>query len=119
MKEEPIGSNSSVKVCKLVMLVILLFYSCNQDYSNETHVVLPDKRLLFIIDQYVKMDTAFTDTRLITLTQLNSRSCQTDYYLSSVGFLLKDLYDRIPPSYNLAKYIRSSTKNYIDIQSKY
>ncbi|WP_138480582.1 hypothetical protein [Dyadobacter bucti] len=98
MKEEPIGSNSSVKVCKLVMLVILLFYSCNQDYSNETHVVLPDKRLLFIIDQYVKMDTAFTDTRLITLTQLNSRSCQTDYYLSSVGFLLKDLYDRIPPS---------------------
>lgn len=71
MKEQPIGSNSSVKVCKLVMLVILLFYSCNQDYSNETHVVLPDKRLLFIIDQYVKMDTAFTDTRLITLTQLN------------------------------------------------
>jgi hypothetical protein len=98
MKEEPIGINLSVKVSKLAILMILLFYSCNQDFSNETHLVRPDTRLLSVIDQYVKMDTTFTDTRLITLTQLNSRSCQTDYYLSSVGFLLKDLYDRIPPS---------------------
>lgn len=97
-----------------IMTFIPFFLSCHSvDTQKQPYTVKPDPRLLKIIDQYIESDTSHKGNKLITLTVLNNRICQSDYSLTSVNYILYDIFHNNPPS----KYFEYKGKLCIIIDS--